>query len=691
MYYFKDGYYHFSEGKIKTHIYKIDIEKGLPKIDYQENKVIFVDFIINADNTSADLLKILEQIEFKGSYVRIARPVPYCLVDKKTADYLADKNPKGCQECLYLFTKDKDSITFCSHLTSQSGPDLSFFKSRSQIWDYVNNKTSVPANCIACKHWLSDNCSPYPCYSQLHSQVIPKKDKIEETKEQINLPNSDLKKNVTLFFPPIPNGPTDPIWPSLGLAYLDASIRDTFNSTVIDSNLFFDIMEFYKWYNVKKSGIIGARKKEIEILNTLIKRTEKTKPDFLCISSWTYNMPFVAEFSRTFKERNPDVCIILGGINPTLIPDETYHLFPFIDYLARGEGDALLPELLTALSKGESVKNIKGISYIKEGKIIHNENRPMIHDLDSLNFMDFENFVGFKKWHSNFKMPFVIAMASRGCIAQCAFCTVYKTWGAQRFYSPEYVGHQIDHLQDLYNYDNTVAFMDDNFVVTPERTKRLVNHILDKYQGYDWQIVGMRVDRLTSELIEYFHKTKMTYVGFGVESMNTSSLEFMNKCINPQEYKEIVFKLLDRFEEYEIRSQLSSIIGLPTETEKDMENQANFFIHVYNTYSWASFDVAPIVIHPDTPLYYKYKAGEIDIYRRPKNSPKRFYEGLFADKWDHQISMVPNAYRVENQHMHKTRFEELLKIIFKNNLEKLGQKARMNYGKERDKVDFLKF
>jgi radical SAM superfamily enzyme YgiQ (UPF0313 family) len=56
--------------------------------------------------------------------------------------------------------------------------------------------------------------------------------------------------------------------------------------------------------------------------------------------------------------------------------------YPQIDVVIRGEGEQTMRELV----KQGIPENVLGASYKKNGRIIHNENRPRIANLDSIPF-----------------------------------------------------------------------------------------------------------------------------------------------------------------------------------------------------------------------------------------------------------------------------------------------------------------
>ena len=146
---------------------------------------------------------------------------------------------------------------------------------------------------------------------------------------------------------------------------------------------------------------------------------------------------------------------------------------------------------------------------------------------------------------------------------------------------------------------------------------------------------------------------------------------------------------MDYAEGQNIKTMLSSILGTPKESKENMVTQANFFIEVFNNYKSANFDVAPLVIHPATDLWHKYKKKELKLYKRPPHSPKRFYEGMFADKWDHLLEFVPNAYRIESEKMKREDFEAILFELIKKRLNPLTRIAREQL--DREKVQLIEY
>ncbi len=86
-----------------------------------------------------------------------------------------------------------------------------------------------------------------------------------------------------------------------------------------------------------------------------------------------------------------DIPKIHGGIHPTIAPEECISL-KNINIICRGEGDRTLLEFCRAIRDKKNYKHIKNL-WIKNGnKIIKNPIRPLIENLDSLPFLDYDVF-----------------------------------------------------------------------------------------------------------------------------------------------------------------------------------------------------------------------------------------------------------------------------------------------------------
>ena len=81
------------------------------------------------------------------------------------------------------------------------------------------------------------------------------------------------------------------------------------------------------------------------------------------------------EISSALRAAHPQVPILWGGYFPTLYPEAAINA-PYVDFLARGQGEETLLELLDVLpDTGSAVKDINGLTWKDSGSVSHNPDR----------------------------------------------------------------------------------------------------------------------------------------------------------------------------------------------------------------------------------------------------------------------------------------------------------------------------
>jgi len=145
--------------------------------------------------------------------------------------------------------------------------------------------------------------------------------------------------------------------------------------------------------------------------------------------------PYAMRYAKDIKQKYPATTVISGGNHATFVPEDL--LFNGYDYIVCGEGEEGFKELVFWLLNGKYIRDLKGLCYLDDGKIIKNRSRELIKNLDTLPFNDYSEFdlEPYFKWA---KMRYINIETSRGCIYNCAFCSTVKMWGHKyRYKSPQ--------------------------------------------------------------------------------------------------------------------------------------------------------------------------------------------------------------------------------------------------------------
>jgi anaerobic magnesium-protoporphyrin IX monomethyl ester cyclase len=160
---------------------------------------------------------------------------------------------------------------------------------------------------------------------------------------------------------------------------------------------------------------------EWEWKSYLKRKLEKIQPDIIGITATTPKMPSILQIMREVK-KHKNYPILLGGHHPSLESEGCLEL-PEVDYIAIGESEFYLEELLDHLEAGKSIQGIKGIWGKEKGEIIRNElgNLPNREQLDAMPDADWD------LWEDVDEMIYATGylpmMAVRGCAYDCTFCS----------------------------------------------------------------------------------------------------------------------------------------------------------------------------------------------------------------------------------------------------------------------------
>src|SRR3990172_2807292 len=144
---------------------------------------------------------------------------------------------------------------------------------------------------------------------------------------------------------------------------------------------------------------------------------QMSEPKIFGISTMTTNAIRAYGIAKIIKHLDDKAVVVMGGIHPTVMPDEVMNS-GYVDYVVRGEGERALLSLVGAIINGsDNFKNIKSLTYKDSTyKIIHNslEDKPFdINEIASFPYHMFDN--------RYYDLGFILT--SRGCPYDCIFCS----------------------------------------------------------------------------------------------------------------------------------------------------------------------------------------------------------------------------------------------------------------------------
>ena len=145
--------------------------------------------------------------------------------------------------------------------------------------------------------------------------------------------------------------------------------------------------------------------------------------EFLVLFTSTVGFGSDVKLIRKIKEENPSLKIAFVGPHGHIKPTETLMASEDIDFVTHGEFDHSVVEY----AHGKPLEQIMGVSYRKEGKVVHTAPRPQLHteELDALPFATdiYKRDLQIERYNVPFLLhPYVSFYTTRGCPALCTFC-----------------------------------------------------------------------------------------------------------------------------------------------------------------------------------------------------------------------------------------------------------------------------
>lgn len=258
-----------------------------------------------------------------------------------------------------------------------------------------------------------------------------------------------------------------------------------------------------------------------------------SKCDLVGFTTTCITMKSVAQIAFEIKKRYGSLHISCGGHMATFSGYDILQMYPQFDSVIRGEGEITFSELAEALESKRDLSGIKGISYRKDGRVVQNEDRALISNLDSLPFPDRDQF---ELHNRNFQ--YLRISSSRGCLGHCGFCSSFvgRTQKGPRWRgrSPKNVVDEIETLVNKYNF-RTFDFVDSTFEDPGKEGKQrireialeIINRGLKIY--YNCCFRAENWSGADAELLELLIQSGLEKVNIGFESGNDKGLKVLNK------------------------------------------------------------------------------------------------------------------------------------------------------------------
>lgn len=278
------------------------------------------------------------------------------------------------------------------------------------------------------------------------------------------------------------------------------------------------------------------------------------------------------EVSAAIRAARPDVPIVWGGYFPTLYPDAAINA-SYVDAVVRGPGEDALLELLARWSSASNLSDIKGVTWRRDGAVVHNAERPLpspdalpplpYHRLGDLEPHLQATFMGRRTG---------VHQAAIGCRYRCTFCGVVSMFNGQtRLQDPERLAAALERLRRTCGIDS-VQYYDNNFFDRPD-TSLVLLEALARVQLPWWCYA--RADALASftpRMWELARRSRLRMAYIGAEAGSNAALRRMQKGARVEQTLEVAARL----RENGVTPEFSFVLGGPEDPEGETEVTLDF-------------------------------------------------------------------------------------------------------------------
>lgn len=274
----------------------------------------------------------------------------------------------------------------------------------------------------------------------------------------------------------------------------------------------------------------------------IINEVQSFNPEAVGFSTMTYNYPKGLLLAARIKNEYKDIPIFFGGVHASGMPEIVKE--KSIDFVVIGEGEKTTLELVNALEKNTvDFEQIKGISYLKDGKVFITAPRERITDLDDLPFPDRTNLPMDKYRGRELKYLLNRRMATihtaRGCSGNCTFCTtpiLYRGGWIAR--SAMNIVDEIEQLTKTYHI-KTIFFADEDFMKDKNRVYEICDEMIRRKITIAWFCFSKITD-IEINILRRMREAGCMNIMIGIEAMHDESLKKIAKKITVENTREAI-------------------------------------------------------------------------------------------------------------------------------------------------------
>jgi radical SAM superfamily enzyme YgiQ (UPF0313 family) len=345
---------------------------------------------------------------------------------------------------------------------------------------------------------------------------------------------------------------------------------------------------------------------------SIVDYIREINPQIVAMDLYWHHQSFdVIETAKKVKAAFPKIFVLLGGFTASFFHEEIMRNFDAIDGIIRGEAEAPLLELASAvLQEKKELFSVPNLAWRRKGRVLVN---PLSYvasekDLNSLSFTNFPLLKNYSTYIRYVGQPFYVKGISkkknfliyslrspiyhlilgRGCPVQCTWCSgnilSQEMITGRKEVTFRGVEEVLQSIREAISYGyKTLHICFDPYPKRPEYLLNLFSHI--RQEGIQMECVFESFGLPTIDFIKSFKETFPGPKSFLILSPDVGSdrVRRMNKG-NAYTNQDLM-ECLDQLEKQGVSCELFFTLGVPFENEEDIRQTAQLQKEIRNRYS----------------------------------------------------------------------------------------------------------
>ncbi len=233
---------------------------------------------------------------------------------------------------------------------------------------------------------------------------------------------------------------------------------------------------------IKESKVVDAPPHGLSIADTVAMAGDF---ELLVLFTSTPGFHVDVRIAEMMKDLNPRLKVAFVGPPATVEPEKVLAASKAIDFVVRREFEYQI----AGYAAGQPLEELPGVTYRRNGHLVHNREAGFIEDLDALPWVTpiYKRDLDITRYNVPFlQKPFIAFYTSRGCPAVCTFCLWPQTHSGHRWRrrSAEEVAAEARWALEAFPGLKEVFFDDDTFNYQKARTIELCRRL--KPLNFTW-------------------------------------------------------------------------------------------------------------------------------------------------------------------------------------------------------------